>query len=53
VLVVKAGHTPKNLVRRAWLILENSGANVLGIVLNKATHNGYERAYYHHYHYYE
>ncbi len=46
VLVVKAGHTPKNMVRRAWNLLNHSGANVLGIVLNQATRSRYESSYY-------
>jgi succinoglycan biosynthesis transport protein ExoP len=52
VLVVRAGRTPKNLIRRAWTMLENSGANVLGMVLNGATRNGFETSYYYR-HYYE
>jgi capsular exopolysaccharide synthesis family protein len=34
VLVVRAGQTAKNLVRRAWMTLEASGAKGLGMVLN-------------------
>ena len=49
VLVVKAGHTPKHLVRRAWTLLENSGANILGMVLNQANRSSFESSYYRHY----
>lgn len=34
VLVVRAGRTGRNLVRRAWKQLDTAGANVLGMVLN-------------------
>lgn len=46
VMVVRAGCTPKNLVRRAWMMLENSGANVMGMVLNGVTHDNYQSSYY-------
>jgi succinoglycan biosynthesis transport protein ExoP len=49
VLVVKAGRTPKNLIRRAWTLLETSGGNVLGIILNEVTRNGLYSSYYRHY----
>ena len=45
VLVVRAGHTPKHLVRRAWTLLENSGANILGMVLNQAQRSRFESSY--------
>jgi capsular exopolysaccharide synthesis family protein len=34
ILVVRAGQTAKNLVRRACAVVEQSGANLLGMVLN-------------------
>jgi succinoglycan biosynthesis transport protein ExoP len=49
VLVVRARRTGKNVVRRAWALLENSGANVLGMVLNGAEHDAYSSSYYHYY----
>jgi capsular exopolysaccharide synthesis family protein len=49
VLVARAGRTPKNLIKRAWALLENSGANILGMVLNDASTNGLESAYYRQY----
>ncbi|MBN2319788.1 MAG: polysaccharide biosynthesis tyrosine autokinase [Acidobacteria bacterium] len=49
VLVVRAGRTPKNLIRRAWTLLESSGGNVLGMVINGASRNGSESSYYKYY----
>ena len=49
VLVVRAGHTPKNLIRRARTLLDKSGANVLGMVLNQAPRSGLEASYYRYY----
>jgi capsular exopolysaccharide synthesis family protein len=50
VLVVRAGQTAKKLVRRSFAMLEQSGANVLGMVLN-----GWQptRAELSHYRYYQ
>jgi capsular exopolysaccharide synthesis family protein len=49
VLVVRAGRTARNLVRRAQLLLENSGAPVLGMVLNAWLPGRTERSHYRHY----
>lgn len=49
VLVVRAGRTARNLVRRAQLLLENSGAPVLGMVLNAWQPGRTERSHYRHY----
>jgi capsular exopolysaccharide synthesis family protein len=49
ILVVKAGETAKNLVRRACTLLENAGTNVLGMVLNGAKPDAFESAYYRNY----
>jgi succinoglycan biosynthesis transport protein ExoP len=49
VLVVRAGRTPKSLVLQASALLENFGANTLGVVLNGANFNSrsaYYDAYY-------
>jgi capsular exopolysaccharide synthesis family protein len=50
VLIVASGTTVRGAVMRARKILQNVGANVLGIVFNKVDlrHNGYY-GYYHHY----
>jgi capsular exopolysaccharide synthesis family protein len=48
-LVVRAGRTAKNLVRRACSLLDSSGANVLGMVLNGVAPDRSELAYYNHY----
>jgi polysaccharide biosynthesis transport protein len=45
VLVVRAGRTPRNLVRRAWATLLGSGANGLGMVLNGGDPNADEFGY--------
>jgi capsular exopolysaccharide synthesis family protein len=54
VLVVRAGKTGKNLVRRACALLETSGANVLGMVLNgwapSAAELSHYRYHHHHHH---
>lgn len=49
ILVVRAGRTPRNLIRRAWNLIEASGGNILGIVLNEATRTGSESSYYSYY----
>ncbi len=49
VLVVRAGQTPKHLIRRAWAMLETSGAQVLGMVLNGAERDRAEGTYYNYY----
>jgi capsular exopolysaccharide synthesis family protein len=50
VLVVRAGRTAKNQVRRAWTLLESSGANVLGMVLNGTQVDHAELVNYGYYH---
>jgi polysaccharide biosynthesis transport protein len=52
VFVVESGATARGAVTRARKILQNVGANVLGIVLNKVDvrHDGYY-GYYGHYYY--
>jgi polysaccharide biosynthesis transport protein len=52
VLVVRAGRTAKSLVLRAHSLLQNSGANVLGMILNGAD-PGDKSAYYRYSEYYE
>jgi succinoglycan biosynthesis transport protein ExoP len=49
VLVVRAEHTPKNLIRRARSLLDKSGVNILGMVLNRAPRSGLEASYYRYY----
>jgi len=49
ILVVKAGRTPRNLIRRAWNLAESSGGNILGIVLNETNRNVSESSYYSYY----
>ena len=49
VLVVRAGRTDRNLVQRAWSLLEGSGANVLGMVLNGAEPDQADLSYYRYY----
>jgi capsular exopolysaccharide synthesis family protein len=49
VLIVRAEHTPKNLIRRARNLLDKSGAHVLGMVLNRAPRSGLETSYYRYY----
>jgi capsular exopolysaccharide synthesis family protein len=49
VLVVRAGKTSKALVRRAWVLLESTGSNVLGMVLNGWEPNKTELAHYRYY----
>jgi capsular exopolysaccharide synthesis family protein len=49
VLVVRAGKTAKSLVRRAWVLLESTGSNVLGMVLNGWEPNRTELAQYRYY----
>jgi capsular exopolysaccharide synthesis family protein len=49
VLVVKAAHTPRSVVLQASAVLANSGANTLGVVLNRAelsSRSAYYHAYY-------
>jgi succinoglycan biosynthesis transport protein ExoP len=55
VFVIESGATVRGAVTRARKILQNVGANVLGIVLNKADvrhdgYYGYNTHYYYHYH---
>lgn len=50
VLVVRAGSTAVNLVRRARRLLDAAGANVLGLVLNAWVPNASELTEYGHYH---
>ncbi|PZR99286.1 MAG: capsular biosynthesis protein, partial [Candidatus Chloroheliales bacterium] len=45
-LVINAGHTRRDLARRAKTMLEKVGANILGVVLNNAQ---LERDYYKYY----
>jgi Mrp family chromosome partitioning ATPase len=53
VFVVESGATVRGAVTRARKILQNVGANVLGIVFNKVDvrhdgyYGGYDRYYYH------
>ncbi len=49
VLVVRAGRTAKNQVRRAFTQLDGSGANVLGMVLNGTRPDRAELAHYGYY----
>ena len=49
VLVVRAGHTPKDMIRRARFLLDKSGANILGMVLNRTARSGLEASYYRYY----
>jgi capsular exopolysaccharide synthesis family protein len=49
VLVVRAGKTAKALVRRAWVLLESTGSNVLGMVLNGWEPNKTELSHYRYY----
>jgi capsular exopolysaccharide synthesis family protein len=49
VVVSRARSTSKNLVSRAKAVLENSGANVLGLVLTHVDLRDVEGAYYRHY----
>jgi capsular exopolysaccharide synthesis family protein len=49
VLVVRAGVTAKNLVRRACSLLEKSGSNILGMVLNGTETDPAQAGYYHYY----
>jgi capsular exopolysaccharide synthesis family protein len=49
VLIVRAEHTPKKMIRRARSLLDQSGANVLGMVLNRAPRSGLEASYYRYY----
>jgi polysaccharide biosynthesis transport protein len=49
VLVVRAGKTAKALVRRAWVLLESTGSNVLGMVLNGWEPSRTERSHYRYY----
>lgn len=54
VLVVRAGQVPKPMLRRAFTLLEATGANVLGAVFNGADPRGAGDPYYRYYHqYYE
>jgi Mrp family chromosome partitioning ATPase len=54
VFVVRAGQVPKPMLRRAFTLLEATGANVLGAVLNCADARGAGDSYYRYYHqYYE
>ena len=46
VLVVRAGRTARNLVRRARLLLHSAGAPVLGLVLNAWSPDRDERSHY-------
>ncbi|MEW5976910.1 MAG: polysaccharide biosynthesis tyrosine autokinase [Acidobacteriota bacterium] len=48
VLIVRAGRTPRSLVLQASALLESSGANILGVVLNGAETSA-RSAYYHAY----
>jgi capsular exopolysaccharide synthesis family protein len=55
VFVIESGATVRGAVTRARKILQNVGANVLGIVLNKVDvrhdgYYGYNTHYYYHYH---
>jgi capsular exopolysaccharide synthesis family protein len=49
VLVVRAGVTPRTLVRRVCALLETAGANLLGAVLNGAHQPDLHGQYYSHY----
>jgi Mrp family chromosome partitioning ATPase len=49
ILVVRAERTPKNLVRRACAVVEASGANLLGMVLNGWKPNRKELSQYRYY----
>jgi len=49
VMVVRARRTARNLLLRARDILDNSGANLLGIVLNGADNDDQESSYYRNY----
>jgi capsular exopolysaccharide synthesis family protein len=51
VLVVRAGRTARNLVRRSYAQLEAAGANVLGMVLNGEEPDAVSSSYYQRYHY--
>ena len=54
VLVVRAGQVPKPMLRRAFTLLEATGANVLGAVFNGADPRGEGYRHYEYYHqYYE
>jgi len=53
VLVVRAGYTSRNLLRRVRSVLDASGANVLGAVLNAAESEGLGSSYYRYYHSYD
>jgi Mrp family chromosome partitioning ATPase len=50
VLVVRAGRTGRNIVRRAVTQLQSSGANVIGMVLNGWQPDRTELSYYRYYH---
>ena len=50
VLVVRAGVTPRHVLRRVCAVLDDSGANVLGAVLNGADSKHRDYSYYHYYH---
>ena len=49
ILVVLAGVTPRDVVQRTKSVLDDSGANLIGVVLNNATH---VLPYYYDYKYY-
>jgi len=47
-LVVRTGKTPRHVVERAVRLLEQSGANIVGTVLNRLP-RGYGAGYYYYY----
>jgi len=51
ILVVQAGRTTKDLIRRARLELSGVGAKIFGVVLNNVNirREGYDEYYYHRY----
>jgi polysaccharide biosynthesis transport protein len=49
ILVVRADHTPKNLIRRATSMLDKLGVNILGMILNQASRSRLEASYYRYY----
>lgn len=49
IMIVAANQVPKNIVLRAKKNMENTKANILGVVLNKIKHNNNSEQYYYSY----
>lgn len=51
ILAIKGGVTPREVVRRAKIALQNAGANILGVVLNELDLRAADYPYYYQYYY--